>query len=123
MEGNKIIICDDDQDNLDVLEILLQLEGCTVIKENDSSKLIEKIKSESPDMLFIELWMPIISGTEIIKSIRENSDIYKLFIAGFSASSNGEKAAYEAGADYYVSKPFNINEILEVIEKAMIITR
>ena len=120
MDSIKTIICDDDQGNLDVLELLLELDGYRIIKVNDSAKLIEKIREQSPDILLVDLWMPMICGHEIIKIIRKNPELYQLPIIAFSASHDGEQIALGAGADYYVSKPFDIEEIIEAIKKLLI---
>ncbi len=119
MENIKIVVCDDDQDNLDILGLLLELEGYFVIKENDSTRLIELIRERCPDILLLDLWMPI-CGDEIIKMIRKDSNLNKLPIIAFSASHNGGQIALDAGADYYVNKPFDINEITETIKKILI---
>jgi len=115
MKKLKILICDDDQDNLDVLQILLEMEGYIVVKENQSSKLIGTINSEQPDLLLLDIWMPEICGDEIIKIIKSDSTLNGLPIIAFSASHNIEILAKKAGANQYISKPYDINEITRLI--------
>ncbi|WP_262152739.1 response regulator [Chryseobacterium foetidum] len=115
MKKLKILICDDDQDNLDVLQILLEMEGYIVVKEDQSSKLISTINSEQPDLLLLDIWMPEICGDEIIKIIRSDSSINGLPIIAFSASLDIEKISKKAGANQYISKPYDINEITRLI--------
>lgn len=115
MENINILICDDDQDNLDILALLLEFEGYTVSKENDSTKVMKKIKRDCPDILILDIWMPILCGDEIIRIIRKDSKVRDLPIIAYSASYNGAQVAIAAGADHYVSKPFNVNEIIGLI--------
>jgi len=117
MKNKTIIICDDDQANLDILELLLEQEAYTLIKQNDSTQLMKNIKEVGPDILLLDLWMPSISGDEIIKIIRADSELKGLPIIAFSASFDGEEVAFKAGADYYIPKPFDIDEITEIIRK------
>ena len=120
MGSIKIIICDDNQDNLDVLEMLLGQEGYSVIKENNSTQIIQKIREQSADILLVDLWMPVICGDDIIKIIRTDSKLNKLPIIAFSASHDGEHIALKAGADYYISKPFDIDQMIATIKKLLI---
>lgn len=120
MQNKRIVICDDDQDNLDILELLLEMEGYILTKENDSTKLIKRIKEDSPDVLLVDLRMPEICGDELIKIIRADGKLKGLPIIAFSASYNGQQIAFEAGADYYIAKPFNINEITNIIKQILI---
>ncbi len=115
MKNKKILICDDDQDNLDVLEILLVMEGFTVIKERESTKLLKRINEVLPDLVLLDLWMPVISGDEIIKKIRADVSSRDLIVIVFSASFGGKEIAIEAGANDYIEKPYDINEITRII--------
>ncbi len=117
MKNINILICDDDQGNLDILALLLEFEGYTVNKENDSTKVMKKIKEDCPDILILDIWMPVLSGDEIIRMIRKDSQVRYLPIIAYSASYTGAQVAIAAGADQYVSKPFNVDEIVGLIGK------
>ena len=116
----RITICDDDEYNLEVLKLLLELEGYEVSAINGSIRLIERIKEYCPDILLVDLWMPVISGDEIIKIIRSDSQLKKLIVIAFSASFNGKKIALDAGANYYITKPFDIDEVTKSIRELAI---
>ncbi|KQS91636.1 response regulator [Chryseobacterium sp. Leaf394] len=119
MQNTKILICDDDKEIVCVLTILLESEGYIVIAESDSTRLIEKIKVESPDILLLDIWMPQILGDEIIRLIRADSDLNKLPVIAFSASHNTEGIAMEAGANDYISKPFDIDDVLFAVNNLL----
>jgi len=115
MQNTKILICDDDDEIVSVLTILLEAEGFTVITENDSTRLFDKIKAVNPDVLIIDIWMPQMSGDEIIRQVRADSELQMLPIIAFSASHKTKVCAMEAGADRYISKPFDIDDISQAI--------
>lgn len=117
MKMIKLLICDDDRDNLDILGLLMEYEGFDVIKEIDSAKLIEKIIEHNPDLLLVDMIMPTISGEKIIRIIRSNSTLKCLPIIAFSAGYDIEKSALNAGANYFVSKPFDTTQIKEAINR------
>lgn len=111
------MICDDDQGILDVLEMILEPEGFEISKEIDSTLLINRIHSEKPDLLLLDLWMPMLSGYEIIKQVRSDHQTAKLPIVVLSASRNEHKIALETGADRFMAKPFDINDIVMLVNE------
>ena len=117
MQNTKILICDDDEEIVCVLTILLESEGYAVITENDSTRLIERIRVEKLDILLIDIWMPKILGNEIIRLIRADSELKKLPVIAFSASHKTESIAMEAGADHYINKPFDIDDVINAVRK------
>lgn len=120
MEIKKIMICDDDQDILDVLDIMLEIEGYTVITEIDSTNIINKIKDRSPDLLLLDLWMPVLSGDQVLKIIRGTKEIENLPVIILSASVDGNDIANNAGANAFIPKPFNMDEVVDVIKKTLL---
>ncbi|WP_312172296.1 response regulator [Chryseobacterium sp.] len=117
MEDIKIIVCDDNQDNMDILKILLELEGYSVITVNDSTQIMQRIKEDCPNILIVDLWMPKLCGDKIIKIVRSDANLNQLPIIVLSASHNGEYVALKAGADYYINKPFDIDILIDIIKE------
>lgn len=118
-ENRKIMICDDDQGILDVLEMLLEPEGFEVSKEIDSTLLLEKVKAERPDLLLLDLWMPVLSGYDLIKKIRSDREVKNLPIIVLSASRNEKDIALETGANHFMAKPFDIEEIILLLNESL----
>lgn len=116
-ENKKIFICDDDQGILDVLEIILESQGYMIVKEIDSTLLFNKLKEEKGDLLLLDLWMPVLSGHELINMIRKDPQTKKLPIIVLSASRNEKDMALNAGANQFISKPFDMDEIITSVEK------
>ncbi|KFC20548.1 response regulator [Chryseobacterium sp. FH1] len=112
MEGKKIMICDDDHGILEVLEMMLEIEGFTVFRESNSTNLLSEIKRTSPDLLLMDLWMPVLSGDQILKVIRTSEEFKNLPVIILSASVDGKEIANNAGANGFIPKPFNMDEMI-----------
>lgn len=111
MESKKIMICDDDQGILDVLQMFLELEGFTVFSEINSTNLIKEITKNEPDLLLLDLWMPLLSGDQVLRIIRNTEEIKNLPVIVLSASVDGSSIATEMGANDFIPKPFDLEEI------------
>ncbi|MEN4761150.1 MULTISPECIES: response regulator [unclassified Chryseobacterium] len=112
MNYPKVMVCDDHQSILDVVQLMLESSGFEVITEVDSTKLISRIKKSNPDILLLDLWMPSLSGEEILKLIRTDDEIVNLPVIVLSASANGDDIAKDAGADSFVPKPFDMDDLI-----------
>ncbi|REC42771.1 response regulator [Chryseobacterium piscium] len=120
MEGKKIMICDDDDSILEVLQMLLEIDGYTVYLENNSTNLIKQISNINPDLLLMDLWMPVLSGDQLLKTIRTTSELKNLPVIILSASVDGKEIASSAGADMFIAKPFDMDDVSSGIEKLLV---
>lgn len=116
MEAKKIMVCDDDQGVLDVIEMMLDSSGYTAFTEINSTNLISEIKKNEPDLILLDLWMPVLSGDQVVRAIRADQNISHLPVIILSASRDGDDIAMEAGADAFLSKPFDMDELIDTIE-------
>ncbi|MCX8523872.1 MULTISPECIES: response regulator transcription factor [Chryseobacterium] len=116
MNNKKIMVCDDDQGILDVIQMLLETEDFTVFTEINSPDLIDNIKENSPDLLLLDLWMPLLSGDQVLKTIRQMDDIKNIPVIVLSASVDGSDIASDAGADAFVAKPFDLDDLVSKIK-------
>jgi DNA-binding response OmpR family regulator len=119
MNSKKIIVCDDDQGILDVLQMLLETEGFIVFTEINSTNLIKQIQNNSPDLVLLDLWMPLLSGDQVLKAIRSTNDIKDLPVIVLSASVDGSDIASDAGANDFVAKPFDLDDIITKINNLL----
>lgn len=116
MSNKKILICDDDEGILDMLTLVLEDSGYQVIAEANSLNLHQLIETEQPDLLLVDLWMPVLSGDQVVRRLKSNADTKILPVIVISASTDGQKIATEAGADCYISKPFDIDELVGTVQ-------
>lgn len=119
MEPKTIMICDDDKGILEMLELFLDLEGYNVLCEINSTNLTKQLVAHKPDLLLLDLWMPVLSGDQLIKVIRNTPEIETLPILVLSASVDGADIAKDLGADGFIAKPFDLDAITNTIERIL----
>lgn len=113
----KLLICDDDIDIVEMLEIVLDDCGFEIITETDSKKVLELINNSRPQLVLMDLWMPVISGDQILRRMREDENLSLIPVVIMSAAQDGKQIAIEAGANGYIPKPFDIDKLLERVNQ------
>jgi len=88
---SKILICDDEQEILDITRLILEDSGYEVLAIIDSGSVGALIEKEKPDVLLIDLWMPGLSGDQVVRELRKNEEIKDLPIVVISASKDGKE--------------------------------
>ena len=114
------MICDDDPGILEVLEMMLEIEGYTVFTESNSTNLIKEITTILPDLLLMDLWMPVLSGDQLLRTIRSSKELENLPVIILSASVDGNDIATNAGADAFIAKPFDMDDITLKIQEILL---
>ena len=107
----KILIADDDPQILRALRITLGARGYDVVTAPDGRAALDAAVSEHPDLIVLDLGMPGLSGIEVIEGVRGWSQVPILVVSGRSESWD-KVDALDAGADDYVTKPFQADELL-----------
>ena len=110
--NKKLLICDDDIDIVEMLEIVLDDRGLDIITETDSKRALELISSIKPDLVLMDLWMPVISGDQILKDMRKDEKLSAIPVVIMSAAQDGKEVAFKAGANGYIPKPFDIDMLM-----------
>jgi len=119
MSSRKVLVCDDDKDILEMLEVALEVNGFDVVSEGDSTLVIGAIEKAKPDAVLLDLWMPLMSGDEIVRKLRADGKNKNLPVVVISASQDGKDVAMKAGADYYLEKPFDVDKLVSCLQTAM----
>ncbi len=112
----KIIIADDDPGILDAVGIMLEFEGYQVQCIPNGSDLLN-METEFPDLLLLDIWMSGVDGRDVCKHLKQKESTSKIPIVMISASKDIERSAMEAGADDFLAKPFEIDDLLQKIER------
>ena len=106
---SKILVVDDEVKACKLLKRFLELKGYEVIVSNEGEDAIEKAKNEKPDAILLDIRMPGMEGTEVLKRIREfDKDVGIIMVTAVKEEATG-KGALEAGADEYITKPIDFN--------------
>ncbi len=110
------MIADDDPGILDVIGLILEMEGYEVSKTVNGATLLE-METELPDLLLLDIWMSGTDGRDICKKLKEKENTSKIPIVMVSASKDIEGSAIEAGADDFIAKPFEMEDLLAIVQK------
>ena len=116
---SKIVIVDDSMDLLDVLKFFLEEKGYEVETATKEQGLISLIKSFSPDLILLDIYLYGEDGREICKELRRHEETKYLCILMFSASTKALANYKEYGADDFIEKPFGLIEIVDKIQSIL----
>lgn len=121
MDKKTILIVHDEPDILRLTSLRLKKLGFDVITAVDGREAIHVVKSEKPDLILLDLALPLLSGDEVCKKIKNNEKLKHIPIILFTASSNTMTAekAKRFGADDYIVKPFDPDELSAKIDNAL----
>jgi DNA-binding response OmpR family regulator len=124
MTIKRILVAEDNKLILDTVVFKLQKEGYEVVKANDGMECLQYLKSGSYDLLITDLFMPFVSGHEIISIVRSEmkSDLPILVLSAAGAEETVLKA-FEMGADDYMIKPFSLGELSIRVKKILVSKR
>ena len=109
----KILVVDDDKNICELLNLYLKKEGYEVIFAYDGSEAVSKAKNENPNLILLDVMMPVINGWEACKLIRQFSNVPIIMLTALDTTEN-KVQGLNIGADDYIVKPF---EPLEVIAR------
>lgn len=106
-----ILVCDDDREIVDAVEIYLNQEGYRVLKAYDGEQALEVLKTESVQLVIIDIMMPKLDGIRATIKIRESNSVPVIFLSAKSEDTD-KILGLNVGADDYVTKPFNPLELV-----------
>lgn len=111
----KIMIADDDEAIVDSVKLILELEGYEVMYTYNGEDVLH-LKNDLPKLLLLDIWMSGVDGTEICKKMKENEQLKNIPVIMMSASRDVKSSAASCGADDYLEKPFDINDLIDKIK-------
>ena len=108
---SKILVVDDDKNICELLNIYLKNEGYDTCFAYDGSSAVTVAKKEKPDLIILDVMMPIINGWEACKLIRQFTDVPIIMLTALDALEN-KIQGLSIGADDYIVKPFEPTEVI-----------
>ncbi len=120
-----ILIVDDEPDVLEVVEMLLLSEKYRVLKARNGIEAIEVVSKETPDLVILDIMMPEMDGVEVCRRMRDMDNMRDKPIVMFSAklSAIDKKESFDAGADGFITKPFNARGFIAGIKTYLELSR
>ena len=115
----KILVCDDERHIVRLIQVNLERQGWEVVTAYDGKEGLEKVKSEKPGLMVLDVMMPYMDGFEVLKSIRKEPETEKLPVIMLTAKAQDKDVfeGYHYGADMYLTKPFNPRELVTFVKR------
>lgn len=114
----KILVADDEAEIRELLKLYLENSGYEVIEAEDGSDAILKLHDNKPDMCLLDIMMPGVDGYQVLKKLREESNIPVIILSAKDADSE-KILGLNLGADDYIAKPFNPLEAVARVNSQM----
>ena len=118
MENKKILIVDDDENICELLRLYLQKDGFDTVVANNGSQAITLAQVEKPDLVLLDIMMPVLDGWQVCREIRKTSDVPIIMLTAKSETFD-KVLGLELGADDYVTKPFESKEVVARIKAVL----
>jgi two-component system alkaline phosphatase synthesis response regulator PhoP/two-component system response regulator VicR len=117
----KILVCDDERSIVRLIQVNLERQGWSVVTAYDGKEGLEKIKSEKPDIIVLDVMMPYMDGFEVLKNLRREPETQNLPVVMLTAKAQDKDVfeGYHFGADVYLTKPFNPMELVTFIKRIL----
>jgi CheY-like chemotaxis protein len=116
----KIIIFDDDEDILSICSYILEEQGWQVHTFTDCNNITEKVAGVLPDVILMDNWIPDAGGIVATQTLKKDEVLKHIPVVYFSANSDIQLLADHAGAETYLAKPFDLEELERVINTVLV---
>ena len=118
MSTTRVLLVEDDPVILRLLEVNFELEGYEVLLAHDGAEGIEMARDQRPDLVISDIMMPNVSGIELVESLKgdESTAAIPIILLSAKAQSADVRAGMEAGADDYITKPFEPLELVDRVQ-------
>lgn len=115
----KILAVDDERHIVRLVQVNLQRAGYEVVTAFDGKEALEKIKSEKPDLVVLDVMMPYMDGFEVLQTLRKDPETRELPVIMLTAKAQDADVfrGWQSGVDCYLTKPFNPMELISFVRR------
>ncbi len=115
----KILIIDDEQDLVEITQMALEFNGHDVVSANDGAAGLALASTTKPDIILLDVMMPVMNGYEVCEKLKTDPQLKKIPVIMLSAKAQpGDiQTGRDAGADSYMTKPFDSKLLLDTIAR------
>ena len=116
--GKKILVVDDEKKITEIIKAYLERDNFSVIVAYDGNAALDAVKKHSPDLIVLDLMLPEISGWEVCRILRKDSNIPIIMLTARDETTD-KIVGLELGADDYVTKPFDAKELVSRVKAVL----
>ena len=113
-----VLIVEDDRNIAELLQMYLEKEGYAVTVANDGGQGLAKFRAIKPDLVLLDVMMPVMDGWSVCKSIRAEAQTPVIMLTA-KGETDDKVTGLKTGADDYITKPFEMKEVLARIEAVL----
>src|SRR5512140_1938799 len=117
-KGRRILVVDDEERMIRFIRLNLEHDGFHVVEANNGIQAINKVRSNLPDLVLLDIMMPDLDGFEVLKIIRETSTVPVIMLTA-KGEENDRVRGLELGADDYITKPFSPRELVSRVKAVL----
>lgn len=114
----QIFIADDDPGIVDAVQMMLDFYGYNTSFTYDGAELLH-LKDNYPDLILLDIWMSGTDGRDVCRALKSSPELKHIPVIMISASKDINKSAYESGADDFLPKPFDMDQLIDRIEQQL----
>jgi two-component system cell cycle response regulator DivK len=113
-----IVVADDDPDILNIVSMSLEAMGHQVERANNGREAVALVRDTNPDLVLMDLMMPEMNGYEATAELKADDATKHIPVLALTAKAmrGDEERGRQAGVDAYITKPFRISQVLEVVD-------
>lgn len=119
----RVLVCDDDKEILEVLDLVLTGAGWEVITSEHVNGIIEQVANSNPSVIIMDNWIPDTGGIVATQHIKSHPVYQSIPVVYSTANDNIDELAKQAGADLSIGKPFDLDEFERIMEQAYLMNR
>jgi DNA-binding response OmpR family regulator len=110
-----VLIVDDDPDIVKLLSVTIKISGYNVISAGNGEEGLKTALEKNPDMILLDIMMPIMDGLTMLEELRKTSDIPVIIVSAFGSPDKVEKAR-ELGIECFLNKPFSYTSVVDMLD-------
>jgi len=110
--GKTVLIVDDEKNIVEILSFNLKNEGYKIVSAFDGEAALSQYSAERPDLILLDVMLPLLDGFEVCRRIRESDRITPIIMLTAREEETNKVLGLDLGADDYITKPFSVRELL-----------
>lgn len=120
---SRILIVDDNRDTVEMLNALLSISGYEIVSASTAAEATSRIATDRFDLILLDSWLPDGHGVEVCRELRSYlPDLPIVFLSGAGLPTDLDEAT-EAGCNAYLTKPCDVDELMQVVERLVSLTK